>query len=52
LSTYTYDGEGEVALPEYLHEFLSMLHEEDGCFDKKTNFLLTYTLRESRLRWS
>ena len=46
LPTYTYDGEGEVAWPKFLHEFLSMLHEEDGCFDKHASFLLAYTLRE------
>ena len=44
LSTYTYDGEGEVAWPEFLHDFLSMLHEEDGCSDEQANLLLAYTL--------
>ena len=42
LSTYTYDGEGEVAWLEFLHDFLSMLHEEDGCSDKQGNLLLAY----------
>ena len=48
-STYMYDGEGEVAWPEYLHDFLSILHEEDGCSDKQAILLLAYTLRESPL---
>ena len=47
LSTYTYDGEGKVAWPEFLHDFISMLHEEDGCFDKQASLLLAYTLCES-----
>ena len=51
LSTFTYDGESEVAWPEYLHGFLSMLHEEDGCSDEQASLLLAYTLREYPLRW-
>lgn len=51
LSTYTYDGEREVVWPEFLHGFLSMLHEEDGCSDEQANFLLAYTLRESPHWW-
>ena len=51
LSTFTYDGEGEVAWPEYLHDFISMLHEEDGCSDEQADFLLAHTLRESSRRW-
>jgi len=53
LSTFTYDVEGEVAWLEYLHDFLSMLHEEDGCSDEQANFLLahTHTLRESPRKW-
>jgi len=51
LSTYTYDGEGEVPWPEFLHNFLSMLHEEDGCFDEQASLLLAYTLHESPHRW-
>ena len=51
LSTYTYDGEGKVARHDYLHEFLSMLHEEDGCSDEQSSLLLAYTLRESQHRW-
>lgn len=51
LSTYTYDGEGEVAWPKFLHEFLAFLHEDDGCSDKQASLLLTYTLRESPHQW-
>jgi len=29
LSTHTYDGEGEVAWPKHLHNFISMIYEED-----------------------
>jgi len=51
LSTCTYDGEGEVAWLEYLYDFISMIHEEDGCSDEQANLLLAYTLRESPLQW-
>ena len=40
LSTYMYDGESEVAWIEFLHDFVSMLHEEDGCSDKQASLLL------------
>jgi len=33
-STYMYYGEGKVVWPEYLHDFLSTPHEEDGCSEK------------------
>jgi len=32
LSPYTYDGEGKVAWLKFLHDFLSMLHEEVWMF--------------------
>ena len=40
LSTHMYDGEGEVAWPENLHNFLSMIHEEDEFSDEKASLLL------------
>ena len=46
-----YDGEGEVAWPVLLYDFLSILDEDDGCFDKQTSMLLAYTLRKSPLHW-
>ncbi len=51
LSTHTYDGEGEVAWPEDLHNFLSMIHEEDEFTDEHASLLLAFTLRESPFRW-
>ena len=42
---FTYDGEGKVVWPEFLHDFLSMLHEKDGCSDEEDSLLLTYTLQ-------
>ena len=46
-----FDGEGEVDWPQYLHEFISMLYEEDGCSDEHANLLLAHTLHESPCRW-
>jgi len=51
LSTYTYDGEGEVAWPEHLYNFLSMIHEEDEFSDEQVGLLLAYTLHESPFCW-
>lgn len=51
LSIYMYDGKGEVAWPKYLHEFISMLHEEDGGSHEHASLLLAHTLRESPCRW-
>ena len=50
-STRTYDGEGEVAWPKHLHNFLSMIHEEDEFSDEQINLMLAYTLRESPFHW-
>ena len=49
LSNHTYDGEGEVSWPEHLHNFVSMIQEEDEFFDEQVGLLLTYTLHESPL---
>jgi len=46
-----YDGEGEVAWPEHLHNFLSMIHEEDEFSNEQACLLLAYTLRESPFHW-
>jgi len=51
LSTHTYDGEGEVAWLEHLHNFLSMIYEEDEFTNKQASLLLVFTLRESPFRW-
>ena len=51
LSTHTYDGEGEVAWLENLHNFLSMIHEEDEFSDEQADLLLAYILRNSPFRW-
>jgi len=51
LSNFTYDGEGEVAWPEYLHDFISMLHEEDYFSDEQDSLMVAYTLRESPFHW-
>ena len=45
LSTHMYDGEGEVAWPEHLHNFLFMIYEEDEFSDEHASLLLSYTLR-------
>ena len=50
-STYMYDGEGKVAWPVFLHDFLAMLDEEDGYYDEHASLLLAYTLCESPHRW-
>ena len=50
-STHRYDGEGEVAWPEHLHNFLSMIHEEDELSDEQVSLLLAYTLCESPFHW-
>ena len=47
LSTHTYDGEGEMAWPEYLHNFLSMINEEDEFTDEQANLMLAFTLHKS-----
>lgn len=52
LSRYTYDGEGKVAWPVFVHDFLAMLDEDDGCSNKHNSMLLAYTLHESPLQWS
>ena len=51
LSTYTYDGEGEAAWHEHLHNFLSMIHQEDEFSDEQVSLLLAYTLHESPHWW-
>jgi len=35
----------------FLHDFLAMFHEEDGCSNEQANLLLAYTLRKSPLQW-
>lgn len=50
LSTYMYDVEGKIPQLEYLHGFISILQEEDGCSNKQVSMLLAYTLRESPLQ--
>jgi len=40
LCTHTYDSEGEVAWPEHLHNFISMIHEEDEFSDEQEVFCL------------
>jgi len=51
LSTHAYDGEGEVAWPMHLHNFLSMLHEEDEFSDEEASLLLSYALHKSPFCW-
>ena len=51
LSGFMSDGEGKVAWPKYLHAFLALLHEDDGCHDEQAHLLLAYTLYESPHRW-
>ena len=51
LSTHTHDGEGEVAWPEHLHNFLSMIYEEDEFTDQEYGLLLAYTLHKSPFCW-
>lgn len=51
LYTHTYDGEGEVAWPEYLHNFHSMIHGEDEFTDECVGLLHAFTLHESLFRW-
>jgi len=46
-----YDGDGEVAWPEHLHNFPSMIHEEDEISDQHASFFPSYTLRESPFCW-
>jgi len=46
-----YDGEGELAWPVFLLDFLAMLDEEDGCSDKHASLLLAYTLHKSPHQW-
>lgn len=50
LPTHTCDREGEVAWPEHLHNFLSMIDEEDDFCDKQVGLLLAYTHWESPVR--
>lgn len=50
-STFTYDGEGEVAWSEHLNNFLSMIHKEDEFFDEQANLFLAYTLSKSPFLW-
>jgi len=45
------DCEGKVAWLEYLHDFLSMLHEEDEFFDEHAGLLLAYTIHEFLFCW-
>lgn len=51
LSTHTYDGEGEVALPEHLYNFNFMIYEEDEFSDEQASLMLAYTLHESLFCW-
>lgn len=51
LYTYTYDGEGEVAWHDFLHDYICMLHEEDGCSNEQASLFLAYKLCESPHRW-
>lgn len=50
-STHTYDDEGEVPWPEHLHNFLSMIYEEDEFTHEQVGLLLAFTVRESPFRW-
>ena len=50
LFTHMYDGEGEVAWPKHLYNFLFMIYEEDEFTNKHVSLLLTYTLHESPFR--
>jgi len=51
LSTHTYDGKGKVAWPEQLHNFLSMIYEENEFIDERAGLLLAYTFREAPFHW-
>lgn len=51
LSDFTYDGEGEVAWPEYLQDFLAFLEDADEFYEEYVNLLLSHTLHESPQRW-
>jgi len=46
-SEFTYDGEGEVAWPEYLHNFFAFLEDADEFYEEEVNLLFSHTLHES-----
>jgi len=46
---FTYDGEGEVAWPEYLEDLYAFLIDE--FYVEETSVLLASTLLESPLQW-
>ena len=47
MSEFTYNGEGEVAWLEYLHNFLAVLEDADEFDEVEVNLLLSHTLSES-----
>jgi len=51
LSTHTYDGEGKLDWPRILHNFLSIIYEEDEFTNEQVGLLLAFTLRESPFHW-
>ena len=51
LFKFTYDGEGKVAWLEYLEDFYAFLNDADNFYVEEVSLLLSYTLRESQLRW-
>jgi len=51
LSEFTYDGEGKVAWPEHLHEFLAFLEDAEEFDEVEVNVLLSITLHECPQRW-
>lgn len=46
-----YDGEVEVYWLVFLHDFLTVLHEEDGCSNKHASLLHAHKHHESQRRW-
>lgn len=51
LSKFTYNGEGEVAWHEYLHDFLAFLEDVDEFDEVEVSKLLSHTLRKSPQQW-
>jgi len=47
LSEITYDGEGGVACPKHLNDFLTFFGNEEDFDEVEVNMLLAYTLCES-----
>ena len=50
-STHTYDGEGKVANHEHLHNFISMIYEENKFTNEQESLLLAFALHESPFHW-